>query len=114
VIDVLKRFEPQTIKVKVGSVNPCTISALKGKMVFAKLKNFFAKLIFFPPKFCLLRKISLFQNTQKKVGPKIKKKNLAGKKFTLQMNEVLKFKIPMQFSNIRCIFHASRFSLMIQ
>jgi hypothetical protein len=31
-----------------------------GKMVFAKLKNFFAKLIFFPPKFFLLRKISLF------------------------------------------------------
>jgi hypothetical protein len=37
-----------------------------GKMVFAKL-------IFFPPIFFLLRKISLFQNT---------KKNLAGKKST--------------------------------
>jgi hypothetical protein len=35
-------------------------------MVFAKLKNFFAKLIFFPPNFFLLRKISLFQNTKKK------------------------------------------------
>jgi hypothetical protein len=46
----------------------------KGKMVFAKLKNFFAKLIFFPPNFFLLRKIFLFQNTKKKV--------LAGKKST--------------------------------
>ncbi len=36
-------------------------------MVFAKLKNFFAKLIFYPPIFFLLRKISLFQNTKKKV-----------------------------------------------
>jgi hypothetical protein len=45
-----------------------------GKMVFAKLKNFFAKLIFFPPNFFLLKKSSLFQNT--------KKKNLAGKKST--------------------------------
>jgi hypothetical protein len=44
-------------------------------MVFAKLKNFFAKLIFFPPKYFLLRKISLFQNT---------KKVLVGKKSTYQ------------------------------
>jgi hypothetical protein len=43
-------------------------------MVFAKLKNFFAKLIFFPPKFFLLRNISLFQDTKKKV--------LAGNKST--------------------------------
>ncbi len=46
-----------------------------GKMVFAKLKNLFAKLIFFPPNFFLLRKISLFQNSKKKV--------LAGKKINL-------------------------------
>jgi hypothetical protein len=37
----------------------------------------FAKLIFFPPKFSLLRKISLFQNTKKKV--------LAGKKLTYKI-----------------------------
>jgi hypothetical protein len=47
-------------------------------MVFAKLKNFFAKLIFFPPIFFLLRKISLFQNTKKSFGGK-KKINLAKK-----------------------------------
>jgi hypothetical protein len=35
----------------------------------------FAKLIFFPPKFFLLRKISFFQNTQKSFGGK--KINLA-------------------------------------
>jgi hypothetical protein len=50
-------------------------------MVFAKLKNFFAKLIFFPPKFFLLRKISLFQNTRKSFGGK--KINLAKKFFNL-------------------------------
>ncbi len=44
-------------------------------MVFAKLKNFFAKLIFFQLKIFLLRNISLFQNT---------KKVLAGKKSTQQ------------------------------
>ncbi len=51
-------------------------------MVFAKLKNFFAKLIFFPPNFFLLKKISLFQNTKKKKfgGKKI---NLAKKFFNL-------------------------------
>jgi hypothetical protein len=38
-------------------------------MVFAKLKNFFA-LLFFPQKFFLLRKISLFQNTKKSFGGK--------------------------------------------
>jgi hypothetical protein len=44
-------------------------------MVFAKLKNFFAKLIFSRQFYLfLLRKISLFQNTKKKV--------LAGKKST--------------------------------
>jgi hypothetical protein len=48
---------------------------IKGKMVFAKLKNFFAKLTFFPPKFFLLRKIFLFQNTKKRFGGK--KINLA-------------------------------------
>jgi hypothetical protein len=37
---------------------------------FAKLKNFFAKLIFFPPNFFLLRKISYFQNTKKCCGGK--------------------------------------------
>jgi hypothetical protein len=47
----------------------------KAKLVFAKLKNFFAKLIFFPPKFFLLgwrEKINLakkFFNVAKKVGP---------------------------------------------
>jgi hypothetical protein len=50
-------------------------------MVFAKLKNFFAKLIFFPPNFFLLRKISLFQNTKKSFGGK--KINLAKKFFDL-------------------------------
>jgi hypothetical protein len=35
----------------------------KGKMVFAKL-------IFFPPNFSLLRKISLFQNSKKSFGGK--------------------------------------------
>jgi hypothetical protein len=47
-------------------------------MVFAKLKNFFAKLIIFPPKFFLLRKVSLFQNTKKSFGGKkinLEKKN---------------------------------------
>jgi hypothetical protein len=48
-------------------------------MVFAKLKKIFAKLIFSRQIFFLLRKISLFQNTKKKVltGKKIKlaKKN---------------------------------------
>jgi hypothetical protein len=43
------------------------------KMVFAKLKNFFAKLIFFPPNFFLLRKIPF---------SKIPKNVLAGKKST--------------------------------
>jgi hypothetical protein len=50
------------------------VDIFRGKMVFAKLKKFFAKLTFFPPKYFLLRKISLFQNTKKKV--------LAGKKST--------------------------------
>jgi hypothetical protein len=49
-------------------------------MVFAKLKNFFAK-FFFPPNFFLLRKISLFQNTKKSFGGK--KINLAKKFFNL-------------------------------
>ncbi len=44
-------------------------------MVFAKLKNFFVKLIFFSPKFFLFGKISLFQNTKKSFGGK--KINLA-------------------------------------
>jgi hypothetical protein len=38
-------------------------------MVFAKLKNFFAKLIFSRQIF-LLRKFSLFQNTKKSFGGK--------------------------------------------
>jgi pullulanase/glycogen debranching enzyme len=42
------------------------VDIFREKMVFAKLKNFFAKLTFFPPKFFFLRKISLFQNTKKK------------------------------------------------
>jgi hypothetical protein len=46
-------------------------------MVFAKLKNFFAKLIFFPPIFFLLRKIFVFQNTKKSIGGR--KINLAKK-----------------------------------
>jgi hypothetical protein len=50
-----------------------SLGVLNGKIVFAKLKSFFAKLIFFPPNFFSLRKISLFQNT---------KKVLAGKKST--------------------------------
>jgi hypothetical protein len=57
-----------------------TLSHLRirnGKMVFAKLKNFFAKLIFFPPNFFLVRKISLFQNTKKSFGGE--KINLAKK-----------------------------------
>jgi hypothetical protein len=50
-------------------------------MVFAKLKNFFAKLIFFPPNFFLFRNISLFQNTKKSFGGK--QINLAKKFFNL-------------------------------
>jgi hypothetical protein len=46
-------------------------------MVFAKLKNFSAKLIFSRQIFFLLRKISLFQNTKKSFGGK--KINLAEK-----------------------------------
>jgi hypothetical protein len=47
-------------------------------MVFAKLKNFFAKLIFSRQIFFLLRKISLFQNTKKKFW---REKNQLSKKF---------------------------------
>jgi hypothetical protein len=50
-------------------------------LVLAKLKDFFAKLTFFPPNFFLLRKISLFQNTKKSFGGK--KINLAKKSFNL-------------------------------
>jgi hypothetical protein len=50
-------------------------------MVIAKLKNFFAKLIFFPPNFFLLRKASLFQNTKKVLAGK--KNNFAKKFFNL-------------------------------
>jgi hypothetical protein len=52
-----------------------------GKMVFAKLKNFFAKLIFSRQIFFLLRKIFLFQNTKKSFGGK--KINLEKKFFNL-------------------------------
>jgi hypothetical protein len=51
---------------------------INGKMVFAKLKNCYAK---FPPNFFLLRKTSLFQNTKKSFGGK--KINLAKKFFNL-------------------------------
>jgi hypothetical protein len=58
-------------------------------MVFGKLKNFLAKLFFFPPKFFLLRKISLFLKYQSFGGKKI---NLAKKvgplKVTKKQNQL--------------------------
>jgi hypothetical protein len=44
--------------------------------LLSEVKNLFCKVIFFPPKSFLLRKMTLFQNS--------KKKRLAGRKLTLQ------------------------------
>jgi hypothetical protein len=46
-------------------------------MVFAKLKNFLAKLIFFPPIFFCSEKFPFSEKTKKKIGGK--KINLAKK-----------------------------------
>jgi hypothetical protein len=55
-------------------------------MVFAKLKNFFAKLIFSRQNLFLLRKIFLFPNTKKSFGGK--KINLAKSMAILQFHNV--------------------------
>jgi hypothetical protein len=69
-----------------------------GKMVFAKLKNFFAKLIFFPPKLFMLRKIFLFQNTKKSFGGK--KINLAKKVGPFKISQNFRFWFQVHFVSL--------------
>jgi hypothetical protein len=57
-------------------LNVFQLLILYGKMVFAKLKNFFAKLIFFPPNFFCLKRF-LFSKIPKKV---LAEKNQLSKK----------------------------------
>ncbi len=71
-----------------------------GQMVFAKLKNFFAKLIFFPPNFFFAQKDFPF--------PKYQKKSFGGKKINLTKKffDLAKKVGPLKFNQLKLTFYS--------